>query len=318
MIETMQAADAYNVSETVVNSLSKSLDGIPFKSHLDRLVTGTGIHCVRRGAELKGSIELLKEAGLSYEMTEASKHCHEVLEKYGFAAKFANEKPDGWKSVIEPIPNFIISSIIGIIIGILPGIGGSTAGLIAYTEEKNRSKNPEKFGTGCIDGVIASETANNAVIGGSLVPLLCMGIPGNTVAAVFLGGLLVHGISPGPLIYDKNGTVVYAIYIALIVSTIFMFVFERLGLLGLLMKIFKLPGTPLIIGFILGDMFETNFRRAMQASHLSWSFMWTKPICLGFLIAAVLFVAYILWTNNKAKKKAEARNQTFDTAEEEG
>ncbi|MBQ9432970.1 MAG: tripartite tricarboxylate transporter permease [Synergistaceae bacterium] len=74
-------------------------------------------------------------------------------------------------------------------IGILPGIGGSTAGLLAYTAEKSRSKHPEKFGTGIIDGIIASETSNNAVIGGSLVPLLCMGIPGNTVAAVFLGGL---------------------------------------------------------------------------------------------------------------------------------
>lgn len=266
------------------------------------------------------------------------------------------------KEMLQQTPNFIISSVIGIIIGILPGIGGSTAGLIAYTTEKNRSKNPEKFGTGCIEGVIASETANNAVIGGSLVPLLCMGVPGNTVAAVFLGGLLVHGINPGPLIYDKNGTVVYAIYIALLVSTVFMFVFERLGLpiftklldipkhillpcifvmccvgaysagnrafdvicvvgfglLGLLMKYFKLPGTPLIIGFILGDMFETNFRRSMQASHGSWSFLYTKPICLGFLIAAALFIAYILWQNAKAKKKAEAANQSFDTEEEQG
>ena len=266
------------------------------------------------------------------------------------------------KECIEQIPNFIISSIIGIAIGILPGIGGSTGGLMAYTAEKSRSKNPEKFGTGCIEGVIASETANNAVIGGSLVPLLCMGIPGNTVAAIFLGGLTVHGISPGPLIFDKAGQYVYGIYLALVVSTIFMFVFERLGLpifaklldipkhillpcimvmccvgaysansrvfdvqcvlmfgiIGLILKIFKMPSTPIIIGFILGPMFEENLRQALQASHGSWSIFVTRPICCSFLVIAVVFVAFIVRGNLKSKKAAEAKGENFDTAEEEG
>jgi len=266
------------------------------------------------------------------------------------------------KECIQQIPNFIISSVIGIAIGILPGIGGSTGGLMAYTAEKSRSKNPEKFGTGCIEGIIASEAANNAVIGGSLVPLLCMGIPGNTVAAIFLGGLTVHGISPGPLIFDKSGQYVYGIYLALIVSTLCMFVFERLGLpvfaklldipkhillpcimvmccvgaysansrvfdvqcvlmfglIGLILKIFKMPSTPIIIGFILGPMFEENLRRALQASHGSWSIFVTRPICCTFLIIAVIFVAFIVRGNLKAKKAAEAAGQSFDTAEEEG
>lgn len=266
------------------------------------------------------------------------------------------------KECIEQIPNFIISSIIGICIGILPGIGGSTGGLLAYTAEKSRSKNPEKFGTGCIEGIIASETANNAVIGGSLVPLLCMGIPGNTVAAVFLGGLTVHGISPGPLIFDKSGQYVYGIYLALIVATLCMFVFERLGLpvfvrlldipkhillpcimvmcctgafssdnrafdvtcvlmfglIGLFLKVFKMPSTPIIIGFILGPMFEENLRRALQASHGDWSVFVTRPISCAFLIVAVVFVFFIVRGNLKAKKTAEAKGETFDTAEEEG
>lgn len=126
--------------------------------------------------------------------------------------------------------NMIRSSLIGIGIGILPGIGGSTAGLLAYTAEKNSSKYPEKFGTGVVDGVIASETANNAVIGGSLIPLLTMGIPGNTVTAIFLGGLTIHGISPGPLIFEKSGQYVYGIFLALIMANVFMLVFERAGL----------------------------------------------------------------------------------------
>lgn len=263
---------------------------------------------------------------------------------------------------ITQIPNFIISSVIGIVIGILPGIGGSTGGLLAYTAEKSRSKYPEKFGTGIIDGVIASESANNAVIGGSMVPLLCMGIPGNTVAAIFLGGLLVHGISPGPLIFQNSGEYVYGIYLALIVSTVFMVIFERLGLpiftklldipkhillpiimvmccvgafssdsrafdvmcvlafamVGLLFKTFKLPSTPLIIGFILGPMFEENLRRALMASHGDWTTFVTHPISCVFLLVAVVFCTITVRKNLKEKKAAEAKGETFDTAEEEG
>ena len=282
----------------------------------------------------------------------------------GFEKKKYNLKGYGlsMKEFVQQIPNLLISSAIGIAIGILPGIGGSTGGLMAYTAEKNRSKYPEKFGTGIIDGIIASESANNAVIGGSLVPLLCMGIPGNTVSAIFLGGLLVHGINPGPLIFEKFGVYVYGIYLALIVSTVFMVIFERMGLpifsklldipkhillpiimvmccvgayssnsrifdvqgvlffglLGVAYKYFKLPSTPLIIGFILGSMFEMNLRRALQASHGNWGVFLTNPICAAFLIAAVVFCTVTVRKTLKEKKAAEAKGEGFDTAEEEG
>ena len=126
--------------------------------------------------------------------------------------------------------NIIQSALIGLGIGILPGIGGSTASLLSYTAAKSSSKYPEKFGTGIVDGVIASETSNNAVIGGSLIPLITMGIPGNVATAVFLGGLTIHGISPGPLIFQKSGQYVYGIFIALLVANVIMIVCERAGL----------------------------------------------------------------------------------------
>ena len=91
--------------------------------------------------------------------------------------------------------------MIGIGIGILPGIGGATSNIVAYSVAKQQSKYPEKFGTGVIDGVIATETANNASIGGALIPLLTLGIPGDTVTAMILGGLTLHGIAPGPLLF---------------------------------------------------------------------------------------------------------------------
>lgn len=160
------------------------------------------------------------------------------------------------------IVNMVRSALIGIGIGILPGIGGSTAGLLAYTAEKNSSKHPEKFGTGIIDGVIASETSNNAVIGGSLIPLLTMGIPGNTVTAVFLGGLIIHGISPGPLIFMKSGNIMYGIFTALVVANVFMIVFEYLGLKWFV-KLLDVPKhilLPIIMVLCVVGAFSTNNR----------------------------------------------------------
>jgi 3-hydroxyisobutyrate dehydrogenase-like beta-hydroxyacid dehydrogenase len=103
MFEMLQGADAYGVSDEVVTSIGKSLDGIAFSSHLERLITGTALHCGRRAAELKGSIAMLEEAGLAPEMTIAAKHRHEMLEPYDFAERFVGKKPDGWQEIIEII-----------------------------------------------------------------------------------------------------------------------------------------------------------------------------------------------------------------------
>ncbi|UZT81858.1 DUF1932 domain-containing protein [Caproicibacterium sp. BJN0003] len=103
MIEMLQAADAYGVSEEVIASISKSMDGIPFTSHLDRLVTGSALHCTRRAAELKGSIAMLGEANLSSDMTKATKQRLQDLEEYDFAKRYVDKKPSGWKEIIETI-----------------------------------------------------------------------------------------------------------------------------------------------------------------------------------------------------------------------
>ena len=103
MIEMLQAADAYGVADEVVASVSKSMDGIPFTSHLDRLVTGTALHCVRRASELNGSIAMLEEAKLSPEMTVATQHRLEALTDYQFAQRYVDTKPAGWQEIIEAI-----------------------------------------------------------------------------------------------------------------------------------------------------------------------------------------------------------------------
>ena len=149
---------------------------------------------------------------------------------YGISVK---EYLSHWRLIIQ-------SALIGLGIGILPGIGGSTSSLLAYSAGKSASKYPEKFGTGIVDGIIASETSNNAVIGGSLIPLITMGIPGNVATAIFLGGLTIHGIAPGPLIFQKSGQYVYGIFIALLIANVFMVIFERAGL-RLFVKMLDIP-----------------------------------------------------------------------------
>lgn len=103
IIEMLQAADAYDVSGQVISSVAETMDAGPFIETMNRLVTGTAVHCKRRAAELKGSIELLEEAGLNPEIVTAAKHIHEALEPYNFAERNATEKLSAWEDVITTI-----------------------------------------------------------------------------------------------------------------------------------------------------------------------------------------------------------------------
>jgi len=156
--------------------------------------------------------------------------------------------------------NMIRSALIGIGIGILPGIGGATSNLVAYSVAKQQSKNPEKFGTGCIDGIIASETSNNSSIGGSLIPLLTLGIPGDTVTAMILGGLTLHGIAPRPLLFQTSGTLVYGIFSAFLIATIVMLVVEYAGI-RIFVKVLSAPKyilMPMILLLCVVGTYGTN------------------------------------------------------------
>lgn len=252
------------------------------------------------------------------------------------------------KEFFSQIPNAIRSAFIGLGIGILPGIGGGISCMLSYTVAKNTSKHPEKFGTGIIDGVVASETANNAGIGGAMIPLLSLGIPGDPATAMLLGGFMVHAIAPGPLIFQKNGSVMYGIFTAMLISSLFMLLFEFIGMRGFI-KILKIPKhyllpiivmlccvgaigdsnrifdvwgvllfglmgfafskagislTPMILGFILGPMFEENLRRASQLA--SSDPITNHPISIVFLVATVIAVVFSVRSNLKQARAAQS------------
>jgi len=126
--------------------------------------------------------------------------------------------------------NLIRSTLIGFFIGILPGIGGATANVVAYGQAKHSSDHSEKFGTGYAPGIIASEAANNATTGGALIPLITMGIPGDSVTAILLSGLMIHGLHPGPLLFRYNPDVVNSIFVSVFVANIFMVIIMILGI----------------------------------------------------------------------------------------
>jgi len=127
-------------------------------------------------------------------------------------------------SEIKPLlKTFFRSSVIGTFIGMLPGAGASIASFLGYNEAKRASKHPDKFGTGISEGVAACEAANNAVTGGSLIPLLTLGIPGNSVTAILLGGLMIHGLRPGFELFTEFSNIIYPFIVGLLFGNIIMF-----------------------------------------------------------------------------------------------
>lgn len=118
--------------------------------------------------------------------------------------------------------NMIRSSFIGTWIGILPGIGASIGSVVAYTAAKNISSTPEEFGKGSEEGIIASEAANNATVGGALIPLIAMGIPGSVIDAILIGALTIHSIQPGPTLFMTNADIVWGIIATCLLANIVM------------------------------------------------------------------------------------------------
>jgi putative tricarboxylic transport membrane protein len=145
--------------------------------------------------------------------------------------------------------NLVRSSFIGTWIGILPGIGANIGSAVAYSAAKNSSPEPEQFGQGCDDGIVASEAANNATVGGALIPLISLGLPGSLIDAILLGALVIHGLQPGPLLFANNpfevNTIIATVLIANVVMLIFMLV--SVGWLARLMYVPRALLLPVIL-----------------------------------------------------------------------
>ncbi len=141
------------------------------------------------------------------------------------------------KDIVSNIGNIIRSFLIGLGIGFLPGMGAALSNVVAYTVEKNHSKHPEEFGQGCVDGIFAPEVSNNAAIGGAIIPMIALGIPGDGTTALLLGGLTIHGIEAGPLMQRNYPVFVYMIFMAAVFAAV----------IALLVEIFGIQAFPMIL-----------------------------------------------------------------------
>lgn len=136
---------------------------------------------------------------------------------------------DGIKLTFKYPVTLLRSSIIGTIIGAIPGAGLSAANFLAYMETIRSSKHPETFGQGDPEGVVAAESSNNAVTGGSLIPTLTVGIPGNSTTAAFLGGVMIHGLRPGMELFTTHGPITYALFTGFILANVCFFIMGVAG-----------------------------------------------------------------------------------------
>lgn len=235
-------------------------------------------------------------------------------------------------------PNLLRSSFLGAFIGFIPAAGASIASWTSYSIAKRVSRTPEEFGKGSIDGVAASEAANNAACGGALIPLFTLGIPGSPVGAILYGALIMHGLQPGSNLFKgEQAPRLYAIFLGFLLANILMgiigvtmarqmakvclvpnsllcpiiialstigtyaltnsmyevVIMVVFGIIGYLMKLYGFEPAPLVLGVVLADILEANFRRAMILAAPKgglWAYFLTRPISIAIVITILAFI----------------------------
>ena len=178
-----------------------------FMFGIDELYNGINVTCALIGLFSLSQVFILAE---------------KAIKERGSIVKFHDSVMLKFHELKQIGPTVIRSWLIGNIIGILPGAGASIACFLGYNTAKQFSKKPEDFGRGSIEGVAGSEAANNAVTGGSLIPTLTLGIPGESVTAVLMGGLIIQGLQPGPELFTKYAPMTYTFFAGFVIVQFFM------------------------------------------------------------------------------------------------
>lgn len=213
-----------------------------------------------------------------------------------------------WRTVLR-------SAVIGTFIGALPGLGATIAGFLGYGSARRASKNPEKFGKGEIEGVAAAEAANSAVVGANLIPLLTLGIPGNVTSALLVGAFIIHGVAPGPWMFEEHGRLIYGMFAAMIIANFLNWLIGGIGL-KLFAKVLAIP-KPVILpalvflcitGSYLND--QSFFAIELTVAFAIFGFLMRKlgypfvTFIIGFVLTPMLELslsqAYILTEGNIA------------------
>jgi len=240
----------------------------------------------------------------------------------------------------------IRGALIGFPVGLIPGPAAVLSSLISYRTEKGLSKHPEEFGQGAIEGVAGPESANNAASAGAMVPLLALGIPFAPATAVLLGGLMIHGVTPGPTFITEHADLFWLVVASMYVGNVILVVlnlplvgffaklitlspkvlmpivtaimllgvyslnnswFDMLllilfGLLGFALKKFDYPTTPLLIGLVLGEVFEVGLRQSLIMGQGNLQIFIQRPVSATLLAVAALVLVWTVYSQVKKRR----------------
>ena len=190
-------------------------------------------------AELLDGLGLVPLAMGFFGISEILVNAESIIKQEIYQTKIKNILPNlqDWMDSIWAI---LRGTVIGFFVGALPGPGASVASFVSYAVEKRVSKRPEKFGTGVIEAVAGPESANNSATVGSMVPLLTMGIPGSLATAMLLGALMIHGITPGPLLVQEHPDLFWGVIFSLYVGNVMLLIIN-LPMIGLWVRLLKVP-----------------------------------------------------------------------------
>lgn len=242
-----------------------------------------------------------------------------------------------WQEYWSARGAMVRGGLIGTAIGAMPGIGSSVAAFLSYASAKKASKTPEAFGKGSLEGIAASESANSATNGANLIPLLTLGIPGNVSAALLVGAFIIHGIDPGPSVFNSDPRLIYGLFASMMMANLMVIILGQgglrfftwmltapaqiifpvvalfcivgvyissgglfavwvmlaFGVLGWLMRRYDYSIVCFIIGFVLGDAFETALRGAVTVLYRDpWGRIVEHPFALALFAVAILFLCY--------------------------
>ena len=253
-----------------------------------------------------------------------------------------------WSDIKIIWKNILTGGIIGTFIGAIPGAGGDISAFVSYGVAKGTSRHPEKFGKGAPEGIAATESANNGCSGGAMIPLLSLGVPGDSVTAILLGAFIMKGITPGPMMYVDNLGTVYSVFAALMLANLAMLLvgmcgvrfFSKIisvnkqillpiilivslvgaysinqnvfdigvaiafGLIGYLLQKYDFPLSPILLALILGPLSESNFRRFMQIEDGNFASIFSRPICVVFMVLSLGSLIFSVINQRKINKRS--------------
>lgn len=251
-------------------------------------------------------------------------------------AVYAREFFSYWRTLIR-------GSLTGSLIGMLPGLGVTLASFLSYSAAKRASKRGHNFGNGEPEGIVATESANSAVVGSNLIPTIALGIPGNIAAALLVGALVMHGVVPGPFMLTMHGELIYGLFASMILANIIHLVIGRAGLslwvqfarvprrlilppvlmfcilgiylptqslwdvgimlafagLGVLFTRLQISVVCTVIGFLLGEMFETSLRQTLLLYQVDGISILTSPLAAVFLLLTIMIIFRSFWRSQK-------------------